>query len=581
MTQQMHLKPAASESKEELKQALGELKPFLKDATWLSLVISLLSLTSTVYMLQVYDRVVSSRSLSTLAMLTVVALGAYLILEILEWVRASIMSAAAKKFEQELISRVFDAVFMAGLQRSVQVPQQSLNDLRTLKELIASPLPTAVMDAPVSLLLLLVIFLISPVLGWCAIFGGIVQLFLGFLTEQRSYPPLVLANKAAIAAQSYANGTLRNAQAIEAMGMLPDIRERWMQRQREFIHLQAVASEHAGSLMAASKMIQMLQSSALLGMGCWLYLQGNLAGGGGMMIVASILGGKVLQPLMQIVASWKLVINARDAFQRLNQHLEKVAVRETGMALPPARGELSVEGVVAAPPGSNVPVIRGVSFKVPAGQFMAIIGPSAAGKTTLARLLIGVWPTLSGKVRLDGADVFNWNKAELGPQVGYLPQSISLFDGTLADNVARFGQVDPPQVEQALSMVGLGEWLSSLPEGIHTRVGDDGDFLSGGVRQRVGLARAIYGMPRLLVLDEPNSNLDKDGELALLNTLRHLKSVGVTVVVITHRRGLLEAADQILLLAEGAVQMCGPRDEVLASLTKAQASLRAKPLRAA
>jgi ATP-binding cassette subfamily C exporter for protease/lipase len=566
--------PALADKTSELHSAINALKPFAERAGWFSLVTSVLALTSTVYMLQVYERVVNSRNLTTLVMLTVIALAAYLVLEILEWVRLEIMSVAAKKFDDSLAERIFAAIFQADLRWVSGASQEALNDLRTLRDFIASPALIAVMDAPMSLLLLGVIFLISPVLGWFAVLGGVIQVFLGYLTERRSQPPLLLANKAAIAAQAYANGVLRNAQVIEAMGMLPGIRQRWMTRQRECVNAQAIASEHAGGLMAGVKLVQLVQASALLGLGCWLFLQGELAGGGGMMIVASILGGKVLQPLVLMVSSWRNWVNARDAFARLDQLLQRIPVREPAMPLPPPGGELRVEGVVASAPGSNFPIIRNISFVLAAGQTMAIIGPSAAGKTTLARLLIGVWPASSGTVRLDGADVFAWNKAQLGPYVGYLPQAVALLDGTLAENITRFGRVDPEKLAQAIRLAGLEEWVAALPDGVQARMGDDGAFLSGGLRQRVGLARAIYGTPRFVVLDEPNSNLDEAGEAALMQTLHYLKASGVTVLVITHRLGVLAAVDQLLLLREGSVQACGPRDEVLAAMAAARSKAR-------
>ena len=566
--------PGHAEQTAELPAAINALKPYAERAGWFSLVTSALALTSTVYMLQVYERVVNSRNLSTLAMLTVIALAAYLVLEILEWVRLEIMSVAAKKFDDGLAERIFAAIFQADLRWVSGASQEALNDLRTLREFLASPVLIAAMDAPMSLLLLVVIFLISPVLGWFAVLGGVIQVFLAYLTERRSQPPLRLANKAAIAAQAYANGVLRNAQVIEAMGMLPGIRQRWMQRQHESLDAQAIASEHAGSLMAGVKLVQLVQASALLGLGCWLLLQGELAGGGGMMIVASILGGKVLQPLVLMVSSWRHLVNARDAYGRLDPLLKRIPLREPAMPLPAPGGELRVEGVVASAPGTQLPIIRNISFSLPAGQTMAIIGPSAAGKTTLARLLIGVWPASSGKVRLDGADVFAWNKQELGPYVGYLPQAVALLDGSLSENITRFGGVDAEKLAQAIRLAGLEEWVASLPDGVQTRLGDDGAFLSGGLRQRVGLARAIYGSPRFVVLDEPNANLDEAGEAALLQTLRHLKDTGVTVIVITHRPGVLAAVDQVLLLREGCIQACGPRDEVLAAMAAARSNAR-------
>jgi ATP-binding cassette subfamily C exporter for protease/lipase len=312
----------------------------------------------------------------------------------------------------------------------------------------------------------------------------------------------------------------------------------------------------------------MAQASLLLGAGCWLTIKGEFPGAGGMMIVASALGGRILAPIVQVIAMWKQVVNARDAYGRLDRLLQAVPARTTGMPLPPPRGTLSVEGAVAGAPGSPTPIIRGVSFLLPAGEVLAVVGPSASGKSTLARLMVGIWPTAAGKVRLDGADVFSWNKAELGPHIGYLPQEVELFDGTLAENIARFGEIDMGKVEAAARAVGVHDAILALPQGYDTRIGDDGCFLSGGQRQRVGLARAIYGNPRFVVLDEPNSSLDEAGEIALAQTLRDLKAQDATVVVITHRTSVLAAVDRMLILLDGQVQAYGPRDEVLAALQR-------------
>lgn len=283
-----------------------------------------------------------------------------------------------------------------------------------------------------------------------------------------------------------------------------------------------------------------------------------------MIIVASLLGAKALAPLMQIIASFKLIAGVRTARERLERLLEQIPEKAAGMPLPPPQGRIAVENVVAAAPGTQVPILRGVSFTVAPGQALVIVGPSASGKSSLARLLVGIWPASSGKVRLDGVDVFSWDKAELGPHVGYLPETIELFDGSIAENIARFGNVDRPKVEAAARAVGLHEAIAALPGGYDTRIGDEGAFLSGGQRQRVALARAIYGGPRLMVLDEPNSSLDEAGEVALLQTLEALKASGTTLIVITHRTGVFAIADLVLVLRQGQVAAFGPRDEVLA-----------------
>jgi ATP-binding cassette, subfamily C, bacterial exporter for protease/lipase len=290
-----------------------------------------------------------------------------------------------------------------------------------------------------------------------------------------------------------------------------------------------------------------------------------------MMIVASILGGRVLQPLIQVVQQWRAVVNVRDAWGRLELLLSTVPAKPKGMALPDPRGALQVESVMVAAPGSQVAILRGVGFALGAGEVLAVVGPSASGKTTLARLLAGVWPTLAGKVRLDGADVYTWDKTGLGPHVGYLPQGVELFDGTLAENIARFGAVEPAKVQAAARLVGLHDHIMSLPLGYDSPVGRDGAMLSGGQRQRVALARALYGNPVFVVLDEPNSSLDDAGDAALANAILELKKLGTTFVVMTHRTSVLAVADKMLLLRDGQQHAFGPRDEVLASLGQAAA----------
>ena len=383
-------------------------------------------------------------------------------------------------------------------------------------------------------------------------------------------PVLTKANRAAIDAQGYASGTLRNAQVIEAMGMMSNVHAKWMDKQRSFLLLQAQASDTAGMNSAISKFIQAMQGSLLLGASCWLTLKGLVISTGGMMIGASMLGGKVLAPLVQLVAQWRAVVNARDAYQRLESLLGDFPEPEDGMPLPAPTGRLAVEGVVVAPPGSQVPILKGVSFGINPGECVVLIGPSASGKTTLARVMMGLWSASSGKVRLDGVDVFTWNKTELGPHMGYLPQTVELFDGTVAENVARFGDLDRAEVARVITQVGLDDTIAALPFGLDTRIGEDGAMLSGGQRQRVALARAIYGSPKFLVLDEPNSNLDEVGELALMQTLAQLKSQGATVILISHRTNVLPAADKVLMLRDGRVVAFGPRDEVLEALRNAQ-----------
>ncbi len=561
----------------ELALALSSLAPFFKRAALFSVFTNVLSLGPALYMLQVYGRVVDSGSLNTLLMLTVLVLGLYVFMEALEWVRGTMMHNAGIKLDTELCERVFNAIFEANLLKSGSTSSQALNDLRTVRDFLSSHALLALMDVPFSLLFLFMIFMIHPVLGVFALVGAVAQSALSLLNERKMRRPLTAAIKSASAAQYYARSSLRNAQVIEAMGMVGHIERRWMEKQREFLLMQAVASDSAGSNAAASKFILLSQTSMVLGLSSWLHLKGQMAGGGSMIIVASILGGKVIAPLVQAFAQWRTVVGAGNAYLRLDHLLQSVPARQAGMALPPPAGKLRVEVVRAGAPGSQAPILHDVVFFLPAGDSMAIIGPSASGKSTLARLMVGVWPVAAGKGRLDGADVYAWNKGELGPHIGYLPQDIELLDGTLAENIARFGEIDMASVEEAAHMVGLHETIMALPDGYESSVGEDGGFLSGGQRQRVALARAIYGKPSFIVLDEPNSGLDEAGERDLVETLRELKSRGATVVVITHRPMLLSVVDRILVLHNGTLKDYGPREKIRAKLFGKEARADAKP----
>ena len=555
----------------ELQGALAELRPYFRRAVVLTLISGLLSLMPTVYMLQVYDRVVNSANLSTLWMLTAMVLVAYAVMEVLEWVRGELMQDAGRRLDVRLRQRLFQAVFDGNLRRNLIGGGQVFNDLKLLREFLYNPAFYAFMDAPLSMVVLVIVFLISPVLGSIALLGGVVQLIFSVMTERRTQKPLMEANRHSTAAQQYVTTSLRNSEVIQSMGMMQGIQDRWMKNQQNFLDLQAEASEQAGSLAASAKAVQLVQQSALMGVGSWLMMSGDMGANASLIIVASVLGGKAVQPIIQLISNWKAVVAARSARDRIEGLLAEVPAHQPRMPLPAPKGQLSVENVTASPPGLPAQVLRNVSFGVRAGECLAVVGPSGAGKTCLARALMGLWPTSAGKVRLDGSDVYAWNKRELGPYLGYLPQGVELFDGTVAENIARFGEVDMAKVEAAAELAGLQTLIAELPQGYDTRIGDDGGFLSGGQRQRVALARAVYGEPRFVVLDEPNSSLDEAGDAALFRLLKALKERGVTVVVITHRINLLELADRMLVLVDGGVTAFGPRDEVMEALHKARA----------
>jgi len=542
---------------------------YFKWAALISILTSLLAITPTIYMMVVYNRVVTSRNETTLMMFLICAIGLYALMEMLELVRTRLLHVAGWRIDHALRDRIHDLSYQASrLQKPVGT--QPFTDVRQIREFLGSPAVGALLDSPSSLLCLVAISVMNPWLAVTSLFIALVQTIIGIRTEKKTVPALAAATRAHMQAQANLSGVLRNAQVVSAMGMKEALYKRWVALQRVFLLRQAQASDMAGTNSATSKFIQTLQGSLLLGLSCWLTLKGVLMGGGAMMIVASMLGGRVLAPLVTVIGSWRQVVYARQAWYRLDEFLGGDDKETLTMSLPKPEGVLTVEGLHVQAPNSETLLIKNVSFAALPGETLLIAGPSAAGKTTLARTLVGAWPAAAGKVRLDGADVHAWDKRELGPHIGYLPQNVELFDGTLAENIARFeapaSELNKEKIQTAIDLCGLTDFVNSLPNGMHTRIGDDGAFLSGGQRQRVGLARAIYGDPQFVVLDEPNSSLDEAGEQALNNTLQALKERQCTTIVISHRTSILPAIDHILILRDGIARLYGTRDEVLGRL---------------
>ncbi|MCS0611668.1 type I secretion system permease/ATPase [Massilia kyonggiensis] len=532
-----------------------------------SAIINLLALIPSLYMLQVYDRVLSSRNEITLLMLTLMMLGGFLFSSALELIRSFVLVRVGAQFDMQLNKRLYTAAFEQNLKQAGGNAGQALSDLTTLRQFLTGNALFAFFDAPWFPVYLIVIYFFEPWLGLFATCGVAILVVLAIVNERVTYQPLKEANSMAIASNTAATNNLRNAEVIESMGMLPNLMSRWFKLHGKFLTLQAQASQKAGTITAVTKFFQMSLSSSVLGLGALLVLDNKITSG--MMIAASILLGRTLAPVQQIIGVWKSWSSTRSAFERLTSLLEANPAREAGMELPKPEGRLSVEAVHAAPPGARNPVVRGVSFAIQPGDVLGVVGPSGSGKSTLARLLVGVWPTMMGKVRLDGADIYTWNKAELGPHVGYLPQDIELFSGTVAENIARFGEIDSEKVVQAAKRAGVHDLILHFPEGYDTKLGDGGAGLSGGQKQRLGLARAMYDDPALIVLDEPNSNLDEAGEQALVNAVLDLRQRGKTIVLITHRPSAISVTTKLLLMQDGGVQMFGPTKDVLAALNEA------------
>lgn len=560
----------------ELRDSLALLRPFWGRCLLYAWIGGLLPLASTVYMFEVYDRVVNSRSITTLLMLTLWILGVYAVMEILEWSRRETLRAMGRQWDEHMTPRLHDLSLRSRLRRDTAPPGQALADFRTLRDGLMNPVVGALMEAPVALVFLVVIFAVHPLLGWVSLVVACVQVGLTAWNERSSGAPLREANRASGSAQACATEVLRQTEVTEAMGLQRDLQRRWWEWQSRLLAMQALASERAGRLQAATKFLQTLIGSMLLGLAAYLMLHNDLPGGGGMMIVASVLGGRVLAPLVAAVTQWRAGAQILDAWQRLSAVLQATPPPAAGMPLPPPRGDLSVEQLGVVAPGSSSWVLRGLNWRLPPGQVLAVIGPSGAGKTSLARALVGVWSCAEGTVRLDGADVHAWDKAELGPHLGYLPQEVGLLEGTLAENISRFSDPDGARLQDAIEGAGLASWVASLPQGAETPLGLEGLRLSAGQRQRVGLARALYGSPVLVVLDEPDAHLDDTGEQQLLQVLARLKSRAASAVVITHRTRLVSAADAILILRDGKQQAYGPRDKILAALQQAAAQASAQ-----
>lgn len=550
----------------EIAQALISFKGAFRTVGVFSAIINVIMLVPALYMLQVYDRVLASRNETTLLMLTVMVLAAYLLMGALEFVRSFVLIRVGAQLDMKMNKRIYTAAFEQNLKSGGGNAGQALQDLTNIRQFLTGNGLFAFFDAPWFPIYVAVIYLFDPMLGTFALGGTVVLIVLAYVNEVISKKPLAEASTMAIASSNLATNNLRNAEVISAMGMLPNLMSRWFRLHSRFLQLQAEASEKAGTVSALTKFVRISMQSLILGLGALLVLEGKITPG--MMIVASILMGRATAPVDQLIGVWRSWSGTRSAYQRLNKLLEANPARETGMSLPKPLGQVSVEAVTAAPPASTVAVIKNLSFAIAPGDVLGIIGPSGAGKSTLARLLVGVWPAAVGKVRLDGADVYHWNKAELGPSIGYLPQDVELFAGTVSENIARFGEIDAEKVILAARRAGVHDMILHFPQGYDTHLGDGGGGLSGGQKQRLGLARAMYDDPSLIVLDEPNSNLDDVGEQALVAAIIDLRGRGKTIVLITHRTSALSTTNKLLLLREGVMHMFGPSDQVLAALAK-------------
>ena len=549
----------------ELQATLNLCKGAFIWAGIFSMVINILQLVPVIYMLQVFDRVVPTGNKSTLLMLTLILTVLFFTMGALEWVRSQILVRVSSRLETLLNERLYQVSYKQALISGGQkASAQALDDLTSLRQFMTGNGLFAFFDVPWIPIYIAVMFIFHPSYGWAAIGTAILLIIIAIIQEKSTAKLLVDANTLAINGRNLVNKNLRNAEVIESMGMLHNFQKRWLIGTEKVLILQALASSRAGAINGLSKTIRALSQSLIMALGAYLVIENEITGG--LMMAGTILLGRALAPIDLMIGSWKGFILARNQYKRINDILHKIPADAPKMTLPIPVGAFQLENAEVTPPGGKYPVLKGISIAFNKGDVVGIIGASGSGKSTFARALLGIWPTSNGTIRLDGADISTWNRQDLGSYIGYLPQDIELFEGTISENIARFGDVNSEKVVAAAIMADVHHLILHLPQGYDTNIDANGGNLSGGQRQRIGLARALYGDPVIVVLDEPNSNLDEQGEFALGKAIQLLKQKKTTVVIITHRNNVIQHVDKLLLLKDGLASVYGPKDQVIAHL---------------
>lgn len=549
-----------------MREFLRSCRYYFGYAFFFSMFINVLQLTFSIYMLQVYDKVLTSYNLSTLVVITMAAVFALLVLALLEWLRSRLLVRAGIEFDRVLSLPVLkeninSAVMVGGGNKK----QGTLRDVQMLRNFLGGSAVFCFFDAPWMPLYLGLIFILHPALGMVAVFGGVAVIILGLLTDRLTKTRLESANMLNNHASNFLSSTLRNAPIVRTMGMGSAMAHRWERMNNIVIDLQTRASKNAGLLQSIGRSLRVGLQVAIYAVGAYLVITHQSTAG--IMIAASIIMGRALAPIDQAMATYKQSVEARAAYHRLSELMDNPPTIPP-MDLPPPIGKITSENLFFGVQGRAI--LKGINFTLPAGQSMALIGPSAAGKSTLCKVLLGIWAATSGKVRIDGADLETWDSEKLGPYIGYLPQDVELFSGSIAENIARMQEVNSELVIEAARMAGVHDLVLHLPKGYDTQIGEFGSALSGGQRQRIGLARALYGNPKVLVLDEPNSNLDEDGERALMQAVLNMRERGTTVILVSHKPNILSVVDNIMIIQDGQVSVYGPRQAVMDHLAKQQ-----------
>jgi ABC-type branched-subunit amino acid transport system ATPase component len=556
-----------------LGKILGQCKQTFYLVVALTYTLEFLSLAPMLYLLNVYDRVLSSRSGITLVSLTLIIVAVYVFWGALEWIRQRLMVRLSLRIDWDVGPDVFDASFRShALNKNVDV-HQLLGDLMDLRQFFTGAPLLALIQAPFAIVFIAIGWLFHPYLAILAAVASVLILFFTYMTLKVSGPIMREAQQAKSQANRVAADSLRHAESTLAMGMLGAVRDRWYEQHSQFLTKQVYASEASGLMGGFTGFITRAMPSLQIGLGVYLAMEGLITGG--MVIVASMLVSKAMGPMNALLANWRAIATARQAYDRVNALLLEDEVYQSQMELPEPKGELLVSDLVGLPPGAKKPVLSGINFSLGVGQVMAVVGPSAAGKSSLVKLLLGLWAPASGSVRLDGVELCDWSHDEVGPHIGYVPQEIEFFDGTVSENIARLGPVDPEKVVHAAELIGMHQIILGFPQGYDTPLGESGFALSGGQRQRLAIARAVYGSPKYVVMDEPNSNLDDAGEAALVQTISKLKEMNTTVIITTHRPRLVGAVDMMLVLKAGKQIAFGPAKSILDTVRQQQGGTQA------
>lgn len=573
----MKLMPNSSNKSNILKDSLVTCKIMFKYALLFGAIVNILMLATPLYSMQVLDRVISSHNTDTLLFLTLVIGLALVLLSLIQLARSMAMNKMGSWFERELSSKLFENSVKASLVSKSFGGSQQLRDLQSIKTFLTSPTLVSILDVPWALIFVVVLFIIHPYMGVMTVVGGMVLVTMAYISDKYTKPLHDSSNELFMSSMKQVEQAGRNSEVISVMGMLPNVDKNWQDINKKVQDAQSLVSARQATFSEVSKFIRMFLQILVTCIGAYLVLKNEMSTGA--IIACSSLSGRALAPFEQAIMSWKGFLNARKAYMRLNEMLDKFYSESKRTSLPAPEGNISLENVFFAPQGTQKHVLKGITFNLEAGNVLAIIGPSASGKTSLAKIIVGAWTPQIGSVRIDGASIADWNSEELGQYVGYLPQDVELFGGTIRDNIARMNkEATDDKIVEAAQLAGVHDMILQLPKGYDTELALDGASLSGGQKQRIGLARAFFGDPKILILDEPNANLDSLGELALSNALARAKEKGITTIIISHRTSILNASDKILAIKEGMVALYGSRDEVLEKMNMAPKPQAVQPI---